>query len=183
MLTKQATQSQRCPGVPLPPPGEQVLVLSPSRSALCVNPVSGLGVGGLQPGQRGGGGHWPTGLRQRLQLCLQFPLPLPSLLLSKAPAKKASPSPQPQHRKGGPRGGAGSLGRKKTWAHTLITPHTACTSPEPMWTRMCTGRFSQKGKAFSPHTLVHNTGALRGPRLGSARLALQPGLKPESPTH
>lgn len=127
-----------------------------------MNPGSGLGVGGLQPEGREGG-HWPTGLRQRLQLCLQFPLPPsfpPPLSGSRQEGLPLTPAPAQE---GGPGGGAGSLGRKKTWAHTLITPHTACTGPEPVWKRMCTGRRCQKEKVFLPHTPVRATGPSEAP--------------------
>ena len=129
MLTKQTKQSQRHQES-LPLPVGVILVVSLTRSALCLNPVSGLGVGVSSLDREGG--HWPTGLRLCLQLCLQFPLPLPSLLLSKAPAKKASPSPHPSTGRGAQKRGPGSLGRKKTRPHADHT-HTAGTSPEPAW--------------------------------------------------
>lgn len=53
MLTKQTKQSQRHQES-LPLPVGVILVASLTRSALCLNPVLGLGVGGLQPGQRRG---------------------------------------------------------------------------------------------------------------------------------
>lgn len=158
MLTKQTKQPQRPPGVLFPPPWEPVLVLSPPRSALCLNPETGLGVRVSSLDR--GGVTGPQASDSAFSYVCNFLSPLPSLLLPKAPAKKASPSLQPQHRKGGPQRGAESLGRK-TQAHTLITLHMACVSPEPMWKCVCTAGLARR----------QNTGASRGHRLGSARLA------------
>lgn len=99
-----------------------ILVLFPTRSALCLNPDSGLGAGVSSLDRKGVTGPKASGCA--FSYVCNFLSPLPSLLLSKAPAKKASPSPQAQHRKGGPKGGGpGSLGRKKTWPHA---DHTCC---------------------------------------------------------
>lgn len=78
------------------------------------------------------------------------------------PPRRPPPHPSPSTGRGAHRGkGAGSLGRKKTQTHTLITLHIAYASPEPKCKSMCTDKFRQEGKASLPHTLVHNTGASR----------------------
>lgn len=97
-------------------------------------------------------------LRQRLQLCLQFPLPILSLRLLKIPAKKASPSPQIQLREGVVV--ARRLGRKKSPA--ADPPANFWTSLEPRWKHTCESGQVQRAKQLVRSPSLQEAGAPLG---------------------
>lgn len=94
MLTKQTKQPQRPPGVLFPPPWEPVLVLSPPRSALCLNPETGLGVRVSSLDRGGSPAHRPQAAPSAMSAISSPPfLPSSSLRLPpRRPPPHSSPS-------------------------------------------------------------------------------------------
>lgn len=167
--------TQKHSGVLSHPHGSQSS-LSPWRSALGLNPVSGLGVGGSPAPDRERGVTGPQASGRAFSYACNFLSPFLPSSSWRLPPRRPPPHPKPQHRKGGPAGGAESLSRKKTQAaHTRTrrshgTLHARALSPGAHGCGRI-GRFIPEPHASLPPALPQKRTGGQSFRLRSARPA------------